>query len=157
MSETQLASLNISQLTSGVAYFKSPVAWEDQVLYFLMLDRFSDNNEKDYKDADGKTVSAGTTQLFKMTDNQNAIQNQTDAGHWRDAGSKYVGGSINGLKSKLGYLKRLGVSAIWVSPIFKLPGLMRCWASTTFPINWSFWPRGPATPTIISVYFATHY
>lgn len=119
MSETQLASLNISQLTSGVTYFKSPVAWEDQVLYFLMLDRFSDNNEKDYKDVEGKTVSTGTTPLFKATDNQNAIQNQADAGKWRDAGGKYVGGTINGLKSKLGYLKRLGVSAIWVSPIFR--------------------------------------
>ncbi|MBT9100230.1 hypothetical protein KFZ76_21235 [Methylovulum psychrotolerans] len=119
MSVTQLTSLNINQLTSGVTYFKSPAAWEDQVLYFLMLDRFSDNKEKDYQDVGGKTVSTGTTPLFKATDNQNAIQNPTDAGKWRDAGGKYVGGTINGLKSKLGYLKRLGVSAIWVSPIFK--------------------------------------
>lgn len=122
MSNAQLASLNISQLTSGTSYFKSPVAWEDQVLYFLMLDRFSDNNEKDYQDVNGKTVSNGTTPLFAPTDEQNAIQNPSDASQWREAGGKYVGGTLNGLKSKLGYLKRLGVSAIWVSPIFKQVG-----------------------------------
>ncbi|MDD1621110.1 MAG: hypothetical protein LUQ11_06475 [Methylococcaceae bacterium] len=119
MSETRLASLNLSQLTSGVAYYKSPTAWEDQVLYFLMLDRFSDNKEKGYKDADGKAISGGTTPLFKASDNKNAIQTTADEDKWREAGSKYVGGTIKGLKSKLGYLKRLGVSAIWISPIFK--------------------------------------
>jgi hypothetical protein len=29
------------------AFFPSPAAWEDEVLYFLMLDRFSDGNEDD--------------------------------------------------------------------------------------------------------------
>lgn len=28
-------------------------------------------------------------------------------------------GTLKGLESKIGYLKRLGVTAIWVSPIFK--------------------------------------
>lgn len=35
----------------------SPAAWEDQVLYFLMLDRFSDEQEKDYIDNDGNLVT----------------------------------------------------------------------------------------------------
>jgi len=119
MSETRLASLNFSQLTTSVDYYKSPSAWEDQVLYFLMLDRFSDNNEKGCKDVAGKTISGGTTPLFKTSDNQNAIRTEADAAKWRDAGGRYVGGTIKGLSSKLGYLKRLGVSAIWISPIFK--------------------------------------
>ncbi|MFO8240991.1 MAG: alpha-amylase family glycosyl hydrolase [Dissulfuribacterales bacterium] len=32
---------------------------------------------------------------------------------------KFAGGTLKGLESKIGYLKRLGVTAIWVSPIFK--------------------------------------
>src|SRR5262249_15692566 len=52
-------------------------------------------------------------------DNQNAIQTEADAKKWRDAGTRYVGGTLKGLASKLGYLKRLGVSAIWISPVFK--------------------------------------
>src|SRR5262249_54114726 len=38
---------------------------------------------------------------------------------WRDAGTRFAGGTLPGLESKLGYLHRLGVTAIWISPIFK--------------------------------------
>jgi len=39
--------------------------------------------------------------------NNNALQPQ-----WREAGTIYVGGTLEGLTSKIGYLKRLGVTAI---------------------------------------------
>jgi glycosidase len=119
MAVSQLSELNLRSLAPPSGYHPSPVAWEDQVLYFLLVDRFSDNKEKDYKDIAGNIVTSGQTPLFKPTDNQNAIQNPTDAKNWRDAGTKYVGGTLAGLKSKIGYLKRMGISAIWVSPIFK--------------------------------------
>ena len=38
---------------------------------------------------------------------------------WVKAGQRFCGGSLQGLASKIGYLERLGVSAIWISPIFK--------------------------------------
>ena len=97
----------------------SPAAWEDQVLYFLMLDRFSDGDETGYRGNDGSNVSTGGTPLFKPTDAGNAIGSASDAEHWQDAGGKWVGGTLQGLNSKIGYLSRLGVTAIWVSPIFK--------------------------------------
>lgn len=100
-------------------YTPSPAAWEDQVLYFLMLDRFSDGNEKGYRDNNGVTVTAGKTPLFQPSDIGNAIGNEEDAKNWRDAGAVWIGGTLKGLTSKLGYLQRLGVTAIWVSPIFK--------------------------------------
>jgi glycosidase len=34
-------------------------------------------------------------------------------------GDGWQGGTLKGLKSKLGYLRRLGVTAIWISPVFK--------------------------------------
>ena len=47
MVEKSLSSLDLRAL-SGRSFTKSPVAWEDQVLYFLMLDRFSDGREQGF-------------------------------------------------------------------------------------------------------------
>lgn len=114
MVEKRLTELNFEELCNR-DFFSSPAAWEDQVLYFLMLDRFSDGKEKGYIDNNGKKVTSGSTSLYRNKDSGNAV----DRERWFKAGGKFVGGALKGLKSKIGYLKRLGVTAIWVSPIFK--------------------------------------
>ncbi len=122
MVEKQLSKLDLESFTTDRDYHPSPIAWEDQVFYFMMLDRFSDDKEIGYKDIDGNVVPpepTRTTPMFKEQDKGNAIKTPEDAAHWREAGTKYVGGNLKGLKSKIGYLKRLGVTAIWISPIFK--------------------------------------
>ena len=43
--ERSLLDLDFASLTRRT-FTPSPAAWEDQVLYFLLLDRFSDGNEK---------------------------------------------------------------------------------------------------------------
>ncbi len=96
-------------------FFPSPAAWEDQVLYFLMLDRFSDGNEKGYNDNNGNLVTTGTTLLFQF--DRDAYS--ADRKQWAHQGNRWLGGSLKGLASKIGYLKRLGISAIWISPVFK--------------------------------------
>jgi glycosidase len=88
-------------------------------MYFLLPDRFSDGNERDYKDNQGSRVTSGTTPLFKTADAQNAINNGDDKEEWLRAGGKFVGGTIKGVTSKLGYLKSMGVTSIWIGPIFK--------------------------------------
>jgi len=87
-------------------YHPSPQAWEDKFLYFLLPDRFSDNNE-------------GTSTLYDGSQNGNAVNSPENAATWRNAGTRFVGGTIAGIESKLAYLKNLGVSALWVGPIFK--------------------------------------
>jgi len=120
MSEDQLAKLEFAALPGPEGgYFPSPSAWEDQVFYFLMLDRFSDDSEQAYRDIQGNVVTSGKTPLFQPGDRENAVKTSNDAAHWREAGGRYVGGNLKGLTSKVGYLKRLGVTAIWVSPIFQ--------------------------------------
>jgi glycosidase len=119
MVETRLSDLNWKSLLNR-QFHPSPQAWEDQVLYFFLPDRFSDGNEKGYLDNAGNLVPSGTTPPFNpATDNGNATQNSSDAQKWNDAGAVWVGGTLKGITSKIGYLKRMGVTGIWVGPIFK--------------------------------------
>jgi glycosidase len=116
--ERSLQELDLAAL-SDRTFTPSPAAWEDQVLYFLMLDRFSDGNENDYFDNDGQAVLGGSTQPYRPEDAGNAVQTDQDAARWRDAGVHWAGGTLKGLTGKIGYLKRMGITALWVSPIFK--------------------------------------
>lgn len=113
MAERSVSDIDIRALTAR-PYFPSPIAWEDEVLYFLMLDRFSDGRETGYLDNDGNVVATGTTPVFQAGDAGNAPR---DA--WVRAGQAFCGGTLRGLTTKIGYLARLGVSSIWISPIFK--------------------------------------
>jgi glycosidase len=114
MIEKSLLELDFASLTRR-SFTPSPAAWEDQALYFLMLDRFSDGKEKDgYRDEAGNFVPGGTTPLYRPED-----AGRVDYDLWYRSGGGWQGGTLQGLKSKLGYLRRLGVTALWVSPIFR--------------------------------------
>ena len=114
----KIADIDFHNLTNR-NFYPSPYAWEDEVLYFMMLDRFSDGNEIGYLDNDGQSVTSGSTPLFQPGDRGNATQTDVDRADWVHAGSVFVGGTLKGLETKIGYLKRLGITAIWISPIFK--------------------------------------
>ncbi|HYO82073.1 MAG TPA: alpha-amylase family glycosyl hydrolase [Bryobacteraceae bacterium] len=114
----RLSEIDWSGLLQGRSFHHSPAHWEDEVLYFLMLDRFSDGKEDGYRDLSGNVVS-GSTPLYKPEDNGNAVTSDQAAGEWREAGRNFVGGKIEGLRTKLGYLRRLGVTAIWITPVFR--------------------------------------
>jgi glycosidase len=107
--ELDFASLRRQKFTP------SPAAWEDQVLYFLLLDRFSDGKEKDgYRDVADRPMHGGSTPLYRAED-----AGRVDYDVWFRNGGAWQGGTLQGLKSKLGYLRRLGITALWVSPIFR--------------------------------------
>jgi glycosidase len=96
----------------------SPSVWADEVLYFLLVDRFSDGREDGVHDLAGAVV-AGATPLLEPGDEGNAVQTEADASAWRAAGADWVGGRLAGVRSKLGYLARLGVTALWISPVLR--------------------------------------
>jgi len=61
--EKSLLEVDFAQLTRR-KFTPSPAAWEDQVLYFLLLDRFSDGKEKaGYRDNDDRPVNTGVTRF----------------------------------------------------------------------------------------------
>ena len=86
----------------------SPSAWEDEVLYFLLVDRFSDGQEDHYLDLAGDPVP-GATPRYTPADDGSAVRDDADAARWRAAGTGWVGGTLDGVRSKLGYLRRMGV------------------------------------------------
>lgn len=96
-------------------FHPSPADWRDEVLYFLLVDRFSDAQEA----------------LRPLLDrrNRNAARPQSPDGlpwrwdGWAESGAhRWQGGTIKGVRSKLDYLDELGISAIWLSPVFKQRG-----------------------------------
>lgn len=88
------------------SFWPSPEAWQDQVMYFLLIDRFSNAQES-------------PENQFRPDQIDSAIQNEEEAAHWRDAGYTYCGGTLKGIQSKLSYLQTLGITTIWLSPILQ--------------------------------------
>ncbi|GHG21942.1 hypothetical protein GCM10017784_11910 [Deinococcus indicus] len=94
-----LAALTLS--LSACSLFKAPStgarAWQDEVIYFAMTDRFANGNPAN------------------------------DNGPNRDAGDRadrtnplaWQGGDFAGLKAKIeeGYFKRMGFTALWITPV----------------------------------------
>jgi glycosidase len=117
----RISDLDLKEIVGGrgAPYFPSPPHWEDEVLYFALVDRFSDGRETGFLDPNGSPVVSGSTPMFAAADSGNAVKTEADAKTWRDAGGSFVGGNLRGLTSKVGYLRRLGVTAIWLSPVFK--------------------------------------
>src|SRR5215470_1863644 len=112
--EKSLLDIDFASLTRR-SFTPSPAAWEDQVLYFLLLDRFSDGNERGgYRDNDDRPAPGGATPLYRPED-----PGRVDYDTWFRAGGGWQGGTLRGLRGKLGYLRRLGITALWVSPPFR--------------------------------------
>ena len=89
--EKSLLELDFASLTRRT-FTPSPAAWEDQVLYFLLLDRFSDGKEKDgYRDNADRPVQSGSTPLYRPGDS-----GRVDYETWFRAGGGWQGGTLRG-------------------------------------------------------------
>ncbi len=82
----------------------SPVDWRDQVFYFLLPDRFSDAGE-------------GARPAYDPNDPGRFAA--ADKSAWMAAGKNFQGGTIKGITSKLDYLQNLGVTALWIGPLWR--------------------------------------
>jgi glycosidase len=77
--------------------FPSPADWRDQFIYFLLVDRF-DNH---------------------LVDSPLYSPDSAPVGRDNAEGALFQGGTIKGITRRLDYIKNLGCTAIWLSPIFK--------------------------------------
>jgi glycosidase len=90
-SEVQ-AVLSSAEAQAGTAQgpYPSPADWRDQIIYFLMVDRFN---------------NPAAPPVHAPFDDPNYYA--------------YQGGTFSGVKQQLAYLKSLGAGAIWLSPVLK--------------------------------------
>ena len=96
-------------------FHPSPADWRDEVLYFLLVDRFSDAQESSRPKLDRQNRHAARP--------PGADGQQWRWDRWAESGAhRWQGGTIKGVQSKLDYLQDLGISAIWLSPVFKQRG-----------------------------------
>jgi len=90
--------------------FPTPVDWRNEVLYFLLVDRFSDGGEADRPLLDRADLPGARTAGWRWD-------------LWARSGSdRWQGGMLRGVASKLDYLAGLGVTALWISPVFRQRG-----------------------------------
>jgi glycosidase len=82
----------------------SPATWRDQTLYFFLPDRFSDGREEERPLFD-----------WKHPDQHAAADRRL----WQQSGRGFQGGTLKGITSKLDYLRELGVTTLWVGPIWR--------------------------------------
>ncbi len=82
----------------------SPRSWRDQIFYQLLPDRFSDG-----KEAERPLFEYNNPQKFQVE----------DKAAWMEAGTKFNGGNLKGIVSKLDYLQNLGVTTLWINPPWK--------------------------------------
>ncbi|MDM8521227.1 pullulanase-type alpha-1,6-glucosidase [Anaerolineales bacterium HSG6] len=88
------------------AVIKRP--FQDEILYFAVPDRFNDaDTSNNCGDFSGSCVTGDTE------------QNVLTHGYLPSDKGYYHGGDIKGLIARLDYLQNMGVTAVWVGPIFK--------------------------------------
>lgn len=76
--------------TPGAGLHRPSPDWRDQVIYFVMTDRFADGNPRN---------------------------NNQGAGEFNPGkGTHYQGGDLQGLAGKLGYIRGLGATGVWITP-----------------------------------------
>ena len=91
-------------------YTPSPVDWRDECLYFFLPDRFSDSHDRPLLDR------------ARLDEARGATGSWDDAAWraWAESGrTRFQGGTLAGARSRLGYLADLGVTALWIGPVWK--------------------------------------
>ncbi|WP_431128320.1 alpha-amylase family glycosyl hydrolase [Flagellimonas flava] len=71
--------------------------WREEIIYFLMVDRFHDSNKRSSLDFDIRHSGFGNDNQLRKT----------------------FGGTIQGIIDNIDYIKNLGCTALWLSPVFE--------------------------------------
>ena len=99
--ESSILNIWAEQTTRGL--FITEREFREEVIYFLIVDRFYDATS-DEEERQGVWDRGSKQGLYDKT--------------WTQWG-KYWGGNLRGIIEKIPYLKQLGITAVWLSPLFE--------------------------------------
>jgi hypothetical protein len=85
-----------------LSYFPSPGDWQDQVLYFLLPDRFNDGKSDTRPLLTRSEIVALRSQAARPEWNWH---------NWAESGKRWQGGTLRGIEQQLDYLEGLGITA----------------------------------------------
>lgn len=103
---TSLEDLDLEALLPEGGAHPSPRRWNDQVCYFLLPDRFSDGKESERA-------------LYKPERAAEFALPEGEKEAWATSAMQWQGGNLRGIMSQLPYIKGLGITTIWLGPIYK--------------------------------------
>ncbi len=94
---TSVKEIDLSPKPGKTYWPNSHREWREEFIYFLLVDRFHDNHQRVSVELPGKRSGYGSTQQLP----------------------NFCGGTINGITQHLSYIRDLGCTAIWLSPLFE--------------------------------------
>lgn len=102
---------NKFQITVYDKSFKTPSWWRNSVCYQIFPDRFYNGNE------DGSFLGERTDIIKRDWGDTPFYKSEQFGGRY--LANDFFGGNLLGIEKKLPYLKELGISSIYLNPIFK--------------------------------------
>jgi hypothetical protein len=81
--------------------------FRDQTVYFMMTDRFADGNTANNNLYGDEYLPGGASQKYWYNEDKTGIL------------SYYHGGDFQGVMDNVDYIKEMGFTAIWITPILK--------------------------------------
>lgn len=131
LSDDRIYSLN----SSPDAFFHTPDWAKDAVWYQIMLERFRDGDATNNPDP----CRPWTSEWYSLSPWEG--KNGNTFFKW-DVFSRHYGGDLAGLRDRLGYLKDLGINAIYLNPIFQAPTHHKYNATNFLHVDEYFGTRG---------------
>lgn len=97
MATKSIHELDVSPKPGKTYWRNCDREWREELIYFIMVDRFHDDNQRTPADVDGKTEGFGSPEELKTT----------------------CGGTLRGITNHLDYIRDLGCTSLWLSPVFE--------------------------------------
>jgi glycosidase len=133
---TRVSDPRIYSLDSRSAKLFTTPAWtKDAVWYQIMLERFRDGDERNNPDP----CRPWRSEWYSLSPWEG--QEGRTFYKW-DVFARHYGGDLAGLREKLGYLKDLGVNAIYLNPVFQAPSHHKYNATNFLHVDEHFGEKG---------------
>jgi alpha-amylase len=106
---TSITEIDLAPIP-GKTYWNTAREWREEFIYFLLIDRFHDDRNR---------APVPTSVRADRADRADSPEMPQQL---REQLSKFCGGTLRGIVNHLDYIKNLGCTALWISPIFENNG-----------------------------------